>query len=118
MPFCSHERRFHLLKSARVRLPQVSQVVVSGGVALLMAESGVVGASVCAGSPDLPHEEGLVMAIRAGHLRLRGNPTDEDVIPKWLLRAFHAQAGSIIVSVAEEYGTASGQDAEAFPDHA
>jgi hypothetical protein len=32
------------------------------------------------------------------------NPTDEDVIPKWLLRAFHAQAGSIIVSVAEEYG--------------
>jgi hypothetical protein len=41
------------------------------------------------------------MAIRAGHL---DNPTDEDVIPKWLPRAFHAQAGSIIVSVAEEYG--------------
>jgi hypothetical protein len=32
------------------------------------------------------------------------NPTDEDVIPKWLLRAFNVREGSTIVSVAEEYG--------------
>ena len=32
------------------------------------------------------------------------NLTDEDVIPKWLLRAFEVQEGSTIVSVGEEYG--------------
>lgn len=31
-------------------------------------------------------------------------PTDEDVIPKWLLRAFKVMPGSTIISVAEEYG--------------
>jgi len=31
------------------------------------------------------------------------NPTDEDVIPKWLLRAFNAQ-NSTTISVAEESG--------------
>ena len=30
------------------------------------------------------------------------NPTDSDVIPKWLLRAFDVQEGSTTVSVAEE----------------
>lgn len=32
------------------------------------------------------------------------DPTDEDVIPKWLLRAFGVQEGSTTVSVAEEAG--------------
>jgi len=32
------------------------------------------------------------------------NPTDEDVIPKWLLRAFDVQEGSTTVSVGEESG--------------
>ena len=32
------------------------------------------------------------------------NLTDEDVIPKWLLRAFEVQEGSTIVSVGEGYG--------------
>ena len=32
------------------------------------------------------------------------NPTDEDVIPKWLLRAFDVQEGSTTISVAEESG--------------
>jgi hypothetical protein len=32
------------------------------------------------------------------------NPTDEDVIPKWLLRAFKVEEGSTIVSVREEHG--------------
>jgi hypothetical protein len=32
------------------------------------------------------------------------NPTDEDVIPKWLVRAFNVQEGTTTVSVAEEYG--------------
>ena len=31
-------------------------------------------------------------------------PTDEDVIPKWLLRAFKVEEGSTTVSVAEEAG--------------
>jgi hypothetical protein len=31
------------------------------------------------------------------------NPTDEDVIPKWLLRAFDVQEGSTTVNV--DYGT-------------
>jgi hypothetical protein len=30
------------------------------------------------------------------------NPTDEDVIPKWLLRAFDVQEGSTTVNVREE----------------
>src|SRR5712691_4087579 len=32
------------------------------------------------------------------------NPTDEDVVPKWLLRAFKVEEGSTIVSVREEHG--------------
>ena len=32
------------------------------------------------------------------------NPTDEDVIPKWLVRAFNVQERTTTVSVAEEYG--------------
>jgi hypothetical protein len=31
-------------------------------------------------------------------------PTDEDVIPKWLLRAFGVERGSTVISVGEEYG--------------
>jgi hypothetical protein len=31
------------------------------------------------------------------------NPTDEDVIPKWLLRAFKVEDGPTIVSVREEH---------------
>jgi hypothetical protein len=40
------------------------------------------------------------------------DPTDEDVVPKWLLRAFGVQKGSTAVTVAEEYGEKS---AEALP---
>lgn len=47
-----------------VRLPQVRRVAVSGDVALRLAESGVVGTWFGAGSPDLPHEGDLIMAIR------------------------------------------------------
>jgi hypothetical protein len=32
------------------------------------------------------------------------DPTDEDVIPKWLLRAFNVERGSTTFSVAEEAG--------------
>jgi hypothetical protein len=31
------------------------------------------------------------------------DPTDEDVIPKWLLRAFDVQPGSSVITVGEEY---------------
>jgi hypothetical protein len=34
------------------------------------------------------------------------NPTDEDVIPKWMLRAFNVQPGTTTVNVAEESGAA------------
>jgi hypothetical protein len=33
------------------------------------------------------------------------NPTDEDVIPKWLLRAFNVEPGSTTVNVREESGS-------------
>jgi hypothetical protein len=33
------------------------------------------------------------------------NPTDEDVIPKWLLRAFAVEQGSTVVNVREESGS-------------
>lgn len=32
------------------------------------------------------------------------DPTDEDVVPKWLLRAFDVQPGSTVITVGEEYG--------------
>jgi hypothetical protein len=32
------------------------------------------------------------------------NPTDEDAVPKWLLRAVKVEEGSAIVSVREEHG--------------
>jgi hypothetical protein len=32
------------------------------------------------------------------------NPTDEDAVPKWLLRAVRVEEGSAIVSVREEHG--------------
>jgi hypothetical protein len=32
------------------------------------------------------------------------NPTDEDVIPKWLLRALEVEQGSTILKVGEESG--------------
>jgi hypothetical protein len=39
-------------------------VVASVDVSLWLAESGVVGTWFGTGSPDLPHEEGLILAIR------------------------------------------------------
>jgi hypothetical protein len=38
-----HVRRFRLMVSRKVRLPQVSLVAPSGNVVLCLAESGVVG---------------------------------------------------------------------------
>lgn len=76
------------------RLPQISEPIYHddgfGRVVRKPCASGAEGAPDC----DM-----ACVLCSSAH-----NPTDEDVVPKWLLRAFKVEEGSTIVSVREENG--------------
>jgi hypothetical protein len=78
----------------RPKLPQISKPICH--------DAGFAGRMQNQVLPVLEMRQTARHGLRA--LRSVHNPTDEDVIPKWLLRAFKVEKGSTIVSVREEHG--------------